>query len=131
MSVVLGAALLALASCDWLFQPEYRSVVSSVDSVSVPQAVRASETFAVTIHTSVPNSCWRKGHDIVRRTRASAAVVPHERIHTGIGACLTVVGHHRHVIPLRFDDRGSAFVLVRDRLYDGSLGTIVREIVVS
>ena len=122
----LAAVVVAVAACgvaeplvDRLVAIVYEE--SGVPSVSVPDAVRAGESFPVTVRT-VGGDCVRKDETEILVEGSTATVTPYDRYsipRPGFG-CLPSDPVLQHTTDVTFTEAGPARVLVRVRRGDGS-----------
>jgi len=82
-------------------------------AVAAPSVVTAGQPFQATITTLGYDGCWRADGEEVTRNAAQAVIRPYDKIQGE--ACTGALVEIRHVVELRFDNPGTAKVVVQGR----------------
>jgi hypothetical protein len=133
--MLFGFVALAMG-CSSITYPEERviGVITGFNAddphVAVPDTVAAGESFAVTVRT-YGGGCTRKGETETEIDGLRATVTPYD-IQTRADICTDILKQFTHTASLRFNETGTARVVVRGRGHtpDGALLTIERTVVV-
>lgn len=91
--------------------------------VTVPDTVRAGENFTVVMETRWPDFCPESKKSEVETSGLTAKISPFFFVPSGPALCGQAVTHTTHGATLRFNDSGTATVIVRST--DGSRGPVV------
>ena len=130
----VAVSLLLLASCKTPFESNYENRIAMVDSVATPDSVYSFQAIAVTIWSSAPNLCWRRGTEAVVPDSGGFLITAYDQEFTGKAACAQSIARFQHVVSVRFTGSGTKKIMVKDRNIatngQDSLTTITRMVTV-
>ena len=82
-------------------------------ALAAPATVTAGQPFQATVTTLGYDGCWRSDGEDVTRAATQAVIRPYDKVQGE--ACTTALVEIRHVVQLRFDNRGTAKIVVQGR----------------
>lgn len=113
-SVLVPALALVLAGCHATIQSDYREHRSAVNAVTVPDSAAVGASFSVSISTTGPNGCWRKGNDAVKNEGGVVRIAPYDREYHGV--CTQSIVTFQHLVPITPTTRGKLEINVQTRV---------------
>lgn len=82
-------------------------------TVVAPTTVTAGQPFQVTITTLGYDGCWRADGEEVTRNATQAVIRPYDKVQGDV--CTAALREISHVVELRFDNPGTAKIVVQGR----------------
>lgn len=129
------AAVLLLAGCDSGYQPDFQrapgilSAESGVNTISVPDEVRAGQTVAVTVVT-IGGGCERKGDTEVSVEARTVEIRPFDETERAAEACTLLLKRFPHTALVTFPEVGQAVVRAVGRDSAGDEAVVERVVTV-
>lgn len=123
MRARLTAGMILLAGCSSIIGSNDTETIGIIEGlqagepeISVPANVTAGEDFTISVVTGWHNGCATRGNTEVRNEGGTARVTPYDVVTEAPGLmCTQALQRFTHEAVVRFDDPGSATVVIRGR----------------